>query len=402
MSSNLKYNCIFGGGGIRGLCHIGALKALNDLGIKINSVAGSSVGAVFASLYAVGYSVAEIKDIFFDVNFSLFRDLNIDIFSNDISFSKGEVFYEWIKDKIGEKYYGKAYNRETSPKVTFKDLNVDLSILTLDFNTSVPFLFSKKQTPDAEVAFAVRSSASLPGLMKPVPYNEMLLVDGDLSKSWPAFKLYSDMNDSEDTRLIEFRLEGSRVSDEIKSPFDYTNSIISTVWYLSTENLYNTFSQNDKYDFVVVDSKDVILFDFSIDKDKKQHLIDIGYKTTIDYFKQTLLLKKKNILSVYRNIFLKMGLLDKYIDKKKASAAIMVVNEVLSTMRDDCKFIDDVFYNKIKSLKENILLNSKSLIMSKTLSNTEFLKKENKSIISDLNDKIEELVSYIKKYSNIS
>ena len=79
MSSNLKYNCIFGGGGIRGLCHIGALKALNDLGINIASVAGSSVGAVFASLYAVGYSVAEIKDIFFDVNFALFRDLNIEM-----------------------------------------------------------------------------------------------------------------------------------------------------------------------------------------------------------------------------------------------------------------------------------------------------------------------------------
>ena len=261
MSSNLKYNCIFGGGGIRGLCHIGALKALNDLNVELGAVAGSSVGAVFAALYAVGYSVAEIKDIFFDVNFSLFRDLNIDIFANDISFSKGEVFYEWLKDKIGEKYYGRKYNRETSPNVTFKDLNIDLSILTLDFNTSTPFVFSKVETPDEEVAFAVRASASLPGLMKPIPYNEMLLVDGDLSKSWPAFKIYPDFDDS---RIIEFRLEGSRVSSEIKNPFDYTNSIISTVWYLSTENVYSTYSQNDKYDFVIMDSKDVNLFDFSI------------------------------------------------------------------------------------------------------------------------------------------
>ena len=71
-----------------------------------------------------GYALITSVPIF-HVNFSLFRDLNIDIFSNDISFSKGEVFYEWIKDKIGEKYYGKAYNKETSPKVTFKDLNVD-------------------------------------------------------------------------------------------------------------------------------------------------------------------------------------------------------------------------------------------------------------------------------------
>ena len=401
MSSNLKYNCIFGGGGIRGLCHIGALKALNDLGINIGSVAGSSVGAVFSALYAVGYSIAEMKDIFFDVNFYLFRDLNIDIFSNDISFSKGEIFYEWLKDKIGEKYYGKSYNRETSPKVTFKDLDIDLNILTLDFNTSTPFLFSKKETPDEEVAFAVRASASLPGLMKPVPYNDMLLVDGDLSKSWPAFKLYSSLDNS-DLRLLEFRLEGSRVSAEIKNPFDYTNSIISSVWYLSTENVYDSYFNNDKYDFVVMDSKDVILFDFSIDRDKKQDLIDVGYKTTIDYFKKSLVAKKKNILPYYRNIYLKLGLLDKYLEKKRPTETLMVVNEILSTMFDDCKYIDDAFYLIIKNFKEKILLNSKTSILAKTLTNVEVLKKENQYIMNLLNFKIEELVDYIKKYSNIS
>lgn len=396
MSSNLKYNCIFGGGGIRGLCHIGALKALNDLGINIASVAGSSVGAVFSALYAVGYSIAEMKDIFFDVNFYLFRDLNIDIFSNDISFSKGEIFYEWLKDRIGEKYYGKSYNRDTSPKVTFKDLDIDLNILTLDFNTSTPFLFSKKETPDEEVAFAVRASASLPGLMKPVPYNDMLLVDGDLSKSWPAFKLYSSLDDS-DLRLLEFRLEGSRVSAEIKNPFDYTNSIISSVWYLSTENVYDSYFNNDKYDFVVMDSKDVILFDFSIDRDKKQDLIDVGYKTTIDYFKKSLVAKKKNILPYYRNIYLKLGVLDKYLEKKRPTETLMVVNEILSTMFDDCKYIDDAFYLIIKNFKEKILLNSKTSILTKTLINIETLKKENQYIMNLLNSKIEELVDYIKK-----
>ena len=65
MSSNLKYNCIFGGGGIRGLCHIGALKALNDLDIKIGAVAGSSVGAVFAGLHTVGYTTEELRELFY-------------------------------------------------------------------------------------------------------------------------------------------------------------------------------------------------------------------------------------------------------------------------------------------------------------------------------------------------
>lgn len=401
LSSKLKYNCIFGGGGIRGLCHIGALKALNDLGVEIGAVAGSSVGAVFSALYAVGYSVAEIKDIFFDVNFTLFRDLNIDIFSNDISFSKGEVFYEWLKDKIGEKFYGKKYNRENSPKVTFKDLKIDLNILTLDFNTSTPFIFSKENTPDEEVAFAVRASASLPGLMKPVPYNELLLVDGDLTKSWPAFKLYTNMDTSE-TRLIEFRLEGSRVSSEIKNPFDYTNSIISTVWYLSTENVYNSYYQNDRYDYVVMDSKDVILFDFSIDKDVKQHLIDIGYQTTIDYFKNTLVSKKEKILSCYKNILLRINLIENAIRQKQVNNTILLVNDILASMFDDCKYIDISFYEIIKNLKENILLNSKKLMLSKMFVNPKQLIEETKFVKCSLESKIDDLVNYIKKYRNIS
>ena len=401
MSSNLKYNCIFGGGGIRGLCHIGALKALNDLNVQIESVAGSSVGAVFAALYAVGYTVAEIKDIFFDVNFSLFRDLNIDIFSNDISFSKGEVFYEWLRDKIGEKFYGKNYDKEISPKVKFKDLSINLNILTLDFNTSTPFLFSKEQTPDEEIAFAVRASASLPGLMKPVHYNNLLLVDGDLSKSWPAFKLYPNLSNDEN-RLIEFRLEGSRVSSEIKNPFDYTNSIISTVWYLSTENIYESFAQNDKYDYVVIDSKDIILFDFSISKDIKQNLIDIGYKTTIDYFKNTLVAKKDKILSCYKNILIRINLLEKTLKQNKVNDALLLINDILSSMYEDCNFIDNYFYKIIKGLKEDIILNSKNMIFSKKFTDVNVLIDKNKNISLLLESKINELSDYVKKYRNIS
>ena len=49
MDSSLKYNCVFGGGGIRGMCYIGAIQAIDEFGFKIDKVAGSSVGAVFVA-----------------------------------------------------------------------------------------------------------------------------------------------------------------------------------------------------------------------------------------------------------------------------------------------------------------------------------------------------------------
>ncbi|MCD7878676.1 MAG: patatin-like phospholipase family protein, partial [Candidatus Gastranaerophilales bacterium] len=209
MNNNLKYNCIFGGGGIRGMCYIGAVEALKEFNIEIDSIAGSSVGAVFASLFAAGCSIDEIKELFFEFNMNMFRDININLFSADISISKGEIFYEWVREKIGKKFFGENYSKSDERKVTFKDLKKDLNILTIDINTNTPFIFSKKNTPDVEIAFAVRASASLPGLMKPVNYNHTMLVDGDLIKSWPAWKIYSDFNNSS-SRILEFRLEGSK------------------------------------------------------------------------------------------------------------------------------------------------------------------------------------------------
>ena len=111
MTNNIKYNCIFGGGGIRGMCYIGAIKALKEFNIELNSIAGSSVGAVFAALYAIGYNEDEIRDLFFDFNLNMFRDLNISIFTTDISISKGEIFLEWLREKIEKKFYGEKYKK---------------------------------------------------------------------------------------------------------------------------------------------------------------------------------------------------------------------------------------------------------------------------------------------------
>ena len=50
------------GGGLKGLAHIGALRALEELGVKIEYLSGTSSGSIFASFYAMGYTVDEIKE----------------------------------------------------------------------------------------------------------------------------------------------------------------------------------------------------------------------------------------------------------------------------------------------------------------------------------------------------
>ena len=66
---NLKVGLVLSGGGAKGLAHIGALKTIDSLGVKIDYIAGTSMGAIIGSLYASGYSGKQLDSIFRDVDF---------------------------------------------------------------------------------------------------------------------------------------------------------------------------------------------------------------------------------------------------------------------------------------------------------------------------------------------
>lgn len=394
----MKYNCVFGGGAIRGMCYIGAMQALQEFNVEISSIAGSSVGSVFASLFALGYSIDEIKEFFLDFNFNMFRDINISLFESDLSISKGEIFLDWLREKIEKKYFGENYKKDTK-RVRFKDIENNLYILTLDINTNTPFIFSKENTPDEEIAFAVRVSAGMPGLMKPVNYGNAILVDGDLIKSWPAWKVFTDLNTSEN-RLLEFRLEGSRENQEIKNPLDYVNSVLSTIWYLSTENIYNLYHENDRYDYVIIDTKDVIMFDFTLDKNEKEKLIERGYETTKKYFLETLPQKKKVVLETYKKLLLNLNILSNSIKSNNARDSIFVTNEILSSFIDDSKYIDSSICEYIKNFKESLIINIKKKFMfNKVIENQKQAEETVNHIKMLVQERIEEINFYIKKYN---
>lgn len=399
MENSLKYNCIFGGGGIRGLCYIGALKALKEFNAEIKKLAGSSVGAVFAGLYAIGYSEDEIKELFLDFDLNMFRDINIGWFNPDISISKGEIFLNWLRDKFSLKYYGRKYSQNDKP-ITFKDINTDLSVLATDLSTNMPFVFSKENTPDAEIALAIRASAALPGLMKAINYQNSILVDGDLIKSWRAWKLFENFNEL-DARVLEFRLEGVRNNDEIKNPLDYASSIIDTLNYFSTANVFNDYHENDRFDFVVIDTKDLILFDFTVDTDERENLINKGYNTTKNFFEKTLLNKKIHLAPIYRQIKEKLYYLELYFNQNKVDNVLFKANEISTILNINSKFSDELICenitNLIQLLKNNI---SKKMFNVKKFNNLELINSKilfSKNLIAR---REEEILNYIRKVSN--
>ena len=129
VNTSLKYTCLFGGGAIRGAAYAGAVKALEEIGINPTNIGGSSVGSIVAALMAVGYSAQEMKEVFLDVNFDLFRDLQFGLGAK-FALSKGEVFLDWIRELIEKKFYGTSYEKGKNRAVRFKDIEKNIFIIT--------------------------------------------------------------------------------------------------------------------------------------------------------------------------------------------------------------------------------------------------------------------------------
>lgn len=397
MDNNFKYTCLFGGGAIRGVSYIGAVKALEELGIIPDRLAGSSVGSIFAALLAVGYNAEELKDIFIKVNFELFKDISIGL-GPLFAISKGEVFLEWARELIEKKYYGENYKKGVNPAVTFKDIKKNLVVITTNLSNFECKEFSRFDTPDYEIASAVRISCCMPGLMKPIEYNKTLLVDGDLQKSWPMWKLSKHLL-NDDERILEFRLEGNYESNDI-SGINYANAVYSCMTAISTSFITNIYGNKDKFDYIVLNTGDIVVVDFNINEAKRNDLINSGYNQTISYFKDFLIEKKSKIRHNYSIIQAHITKIQKYIKSNNIQKAKNQMGELFMDLPELSEIIDLTDYNEIKNFRDMFLKNLKypALFGKVTLSNFKLIDTELNKINNKISKKLEEFDSYLKTY----
>lgn len=351
MTKKGSYTCIFGGGAIRGIAYIGALQALEELELKIDTLAGSSVGSIVATLVAVGYSPDEISDIFMQVNFELFRDIHFGL-NKDFAISKGNVFTDWIRDLIEKKFYGDDYIKGQNKSVLFGNIDRNLVLITTDLNTFKPYEFSTFETPDFEIAEAVRISCSMPGLMVPIEMNNKKLVDGDLMKGIPLWKLSKNLNNPKN-RIIEFRLEGDNVGNN-GNAFEFLNSIYSCMTSVSTDFIMDCFGNNDKYDYVKITTGDLIVIDFNIPQKTRNKLIEIGYNDSLKYLTHYFKEKKSVIIEAYSKLIQLLDELHKSLKLDNVIEANEDLKEVFLYLADKQKYVDTDIYESLIALKNDI------------------------------------------------
>ncbi len=162
----LKIGLALGGGGAKGMAHLGVLKVFEQYGIRINCVAGCSVGAVFGSAYAMGFKADEIikKAEGFTRKFSTFGNFN---FFNESLISDRRI-NQAIIGVLGE-------------NSTFEDLKIPMLITAVDLESGEELVLEK-----GKLWKAARASSAIPFMFSPVFFQERYLVDGGLLNNVPV------------------------------------------------------------------------------------------------------------------------------------------------------------------------------------------------------------------------
>ena len=170
-----------GGGFARGIAHVGVLKVLEEEGIPIRVIAGTSVGALIGAAYCSGVSIEELDQMARSVRFTTFARWTVSRYG----FASNDRMAAFL-------------NRILKVK-TFEELRIPLGVTATDFNSGEGVVFHSGSIIDP-----VRASCAYPGMFLPVNIRGRWLVDGMLSYPVPAHPLHEMGAD----RVIAVHLKG--------------------------------------------------------------------------------------------------------------------------------------------------------------------------------------------------
>lgn len=198
-----KVALVLSGGGARGIAHIPTLQVMDSLGIVPDLVVGTSMGSIVGALYAMGYSADSIAAISRNTNWdNLFGgSVALSAVSNEEK-SEYQRYQIELEFKNGKPSIKNALLNDQNLREFFSELTYPVYDLKSFEHLSIPFIAmatdivngKEVMISEGSLGFAMRASMSIPGVFEPMPYEDVLLVDGgvlnnfpvDVAKNWGA------------------------------------------------------------------------------------------------------------------------------------------------------------------------------------------------------------------------
>ena len=195
VSQRPKVGVVLSGGGAKGFAHIGALRVIEEAGIPIDYIAGTSMGSIIGGLYAVGYDPDMMQKLCTEQNWDMIikdqiprkfipleKRINERHYLVTVPYKNGKLKLK--RSMIDGMYVNMLLTRLMMPAYKERDfskLPVPFLCIATDIISADPIEFRS-----GSLAQSIRSSMSIPFLFEPVAYDGYLLCDGGLTNNFPV------------------------------------------------------------------------------------------------------------------------------------------------------------------------------------------------------------------------
>lgn len=302
----MDINAVFEGGGVKGIALAGAVQAAEQRGIRFNRVAGTSSGAIVASLVAAGYTAAEMKRLIEAMPFRSFLQRSplfntkwigpmTRLFVKKGLYS-GEALEEWVRGLLqakGIRTFGDL--RPEQLRIIASDIS-GRKLLVLPDDIAQYGLDPKQLS----VAKAVRMSTSIPYFFDPVVIRKktssrlpgetfadqfVYIVDGGLLSNFPLW-VFDQTNDSPLEALVPtigFRLVGRSqlAPSTIRGPLSMLKALVRTMLDAHDERY---IEEQNRFRTVKIPTHGISITDFDISAEDSKQLYESGYYSTEAFF----------------------------------------------------------------------------------------------------------------------
>lgn len=195
---DVKVGLVLSGGGAKGFAHVGVLKKLEEAGVRVDYIAGTSMGAIIGGLYASGYNAHELDSVLrvHDLGGLVKDELPREVasFYQKENGGKYAISLPLVKRKIelpsavskGQSVFNifSQLTEHVHEVNDFSELSIPFFCIATNLETGEEVILDKGFLPEA-----IRASGSLPGLLTPVVLDGQVLVDGGIVDNFPVEKM---------------------------------------------------------------------------------------------------------------------------------------------------------------------------------------------------------------------
>ena len=287
---NPKIGLSLSGGGAKGFAHVGVLKVLDSLGVKVDYISGTSMGAIVGGLYASGYSGKDIEKIINNTDFSAiligqksrkeasFFDKSVNKYILSFPIQKRKITLpSSISSGQNTIYILKELFKNVSNIHDFSQLPIPFMCVATNLETGKTKIFEK-----GDLIKSIMASSAFPSLIEPVKINDTIYVDGAMAINLPS----KPLKDKGIDIVIGINLStGLNDKEQINNIVDILNQIIDFSIQKETENQLNYTDIN-----INPNLKGIKITSF----DQKKTILDTGYEEALKYVETLKKLPKKN------------------------------------------------------------------------------------------------------------